>query len=367
MSTKRLESVDIWKGVTILSVLVIHTCFWSGRQYLPDWMRHVSLLLDVTVFFFISGFLLQSSISKIVIQRAGRQSYRLIVDFFLISLIVLLLAIVLYYILRLEDRVELNLQTAVFSGLKVDPSGSVWEVLQVYGGSIWFLRVYLMVLLVGSLLLASPLQRWLPVLPVLSFAAFLVIVEFPQLDKPFVLSDTRFLTFYLTIFLSGAFLKKYLQRISLKVLSIFWITLIAISLVIIIRDGGLPDLQAAKFPPSILYLLFSMHSIMIFCLLVVYESVHSFPSPHCRIRIFLSWCGRNSFRIFLWQGVAASIPYFFIPDMLKRQIPTTIIFLSVLIWNVSLSLLLTYGYNHIVPVIPIPWTWLSGKEKAIGE
>ena len=80
MSDQRLESVDIWKGVTILSVLVIHTCFYSGRLYLPDWTRRVTLLLDVPVFFFISGFLLQNNDAKTVFRLTCHQGVRLVFD-----------------------------------------------------------------------------------------------------------------------------------------------------------------------------------------------------------------------------------------------------------------------------------------------
>ena len=361
MNTKHLESVDVWKGVTILSVLVIHTCFWSGRLYLPDWTRRASLLLDVPVFFFISGFLLQSRVAKTVLQRTGRQAIRLVADYAVVTISVLVLAIALYFALQLESRVEFDLQAAVISALKLDPSGSVWEVLQVYGGSMWYLRVYFSVLLVGFLVLASPLQRALFVLPFISYAAFLLTTWFIQVDQSFLLTDTRHLTFYLAIFLAGAAFKKYQNNISLSALSIIWLILIAASLAIIFQGGGLPDLQAAKFPPSTLYLLFSLHSIMAFCLLVLYESKKSFAAPRYPLRDFTSWCGRHSYRIYLWQGVAASIPFFFIPPMLKRGIPTVVIFLVTLAWIVCVSLALTYGHNRLIPAIPIPRKLEDGK------
>jgi peptidoglycan/LPS O-acetylase OafA/YrhL len=361
MSEKRLESIDIWKGVTILSVLVIHTVFWSGRLYLPDWIRQISLLLDVPVFFFISGYLLQSSSAKTVVQRTGRQAIRLVADYGVVTLIVLVLAVALYFTLQLESRVELDLKTAIISALKFEPSGSVWEVLQVYGGSMWYLRVYLSVLLVGFLILASPLQRALLILPLFSYAAFLLTTYYSQLVLSFVLTDTRHLTFYLTLFLAGAVFKKYKNKFSLSGLIITWIILIFASLVIVFQNGGLPNLQEAKFPPSSLYLLFSLHSIMALCVLVLYESRSAFAKPRYRLRGFISWCGRHSFRIYLWQGVAASIPFFFIPTMLKRGIPTGVIFVVVLAWIFCVSLALTYGHNRLVSANTIPRKLEEGK------
>ena len=358
MSEKRLESIDLWKGITILSVLVIHTTFWSGRLYLPDWTRSLSLLLDVPVFFFISGYLLQSSEAKVIGQRSGRQLIRLVTDYAVISIIALTLAVVVFVVFRLEVHIEPNIRSAIMTTLKFHPtdstSESVWDIFQVFGGSMWYLRVYFSVLLLGILILASPLKRGLLFLPLISYAVFLLTTMYPLLVQPFLLTDTQYATFYLTLFLAGAVFKEYKNRLSMSGLSLTWAFLLVASLVSVVREGGLHDLQEAKFPPSSLYLLFSLHSILAFCLLVLFESKKPFMKPKYHLRSFFSWCGQQTYRIYLWQGVAASIPFFFIPYLLEKGIPTAAIFAIVLVWNIGASLALTYGYNRVVPVKIFP-------------
>ena len=348
MSDRRLESVDIWKGVTILSVLVIHTCFYSGRLYLPDWTRRVTLLLDVPVFFFISGFLLQNRVTKTVFRRTWHQGVRLVFDYLVISIAILFAGIILYHALNLESGVDHELAQAFTSLLKFDPVDSVWDVFPVYGGSMWYLRVYLGVLLVGSLILLSPLKRILYLVTIIVYGAFLVTVNFPQADIPFLLTDMRHLTFYLAIFLAGAAFDVYRKQISIGGLSMVWAVLILASLVVVFQTGGLPELQEAKFSPTSLYLLFSSHSILAFCMLLLYETRHAFVKPTHPLGIFTSWCGRHSYRIYLWQGMVASIPFLFVPALLERGVPPLVIFLISLTWTVSVSAAITYGHNWLM-------------------
>jgi len=350
MRKKRLETVDIWKGITILSVVLIHTVFWSGRLYLPDWTRQVVLLLDVTVFFFISGYLLRSRSSKTVVQRTGRQSLRLFIDYGIVTILGLGIAIALYYLLRLGHLVEFDLQAAIHSALKFDPSDSVWEVIQVYGGSMWYLRVYMAVLVVGLIILATPIQKGFFILPLVSFGGFLLIMSYPELVAPFLFTDTLFLSFYLTVFLAGAVFKRYKHKLTMRMLWIAWSMVLAVSLVVVLQEGGLPDLQSEKFPPTPIYLLFSLHSILAFCALLLYEQKSGFDKRGEQVRDFSAWFGRHSFRVYLWQGVAASIPYFFVPAMVEKGLPPVVIFLISLTWSLGLTLGLTYVYNRMLPI-----------------
>lgn len=133
----------------------------------------------------------------------------------------------------------------------------------------------------------------------------------------------------------------------------FWITwsvVFAASVVVMIQEGGLPDLQAEKFPPTLTYLLFSLHSILAFCALLLYERKSGFANRGVHMREFTVWFGRHSYRVYLWQGVAASIPYFFVPDMMEKGLPPAIIFLISLTWSISLTMGVTYGYNRMFPI-----------------
>lgn len=346
MRKKNLESIDLWKGIAILSVLNIHTVFWSGRLYLPDWTRSLALMLDVPVFIFISGFLLQNSRAKVVGKRILRQFGRLLTDYVVVAILALVLAVVLYAIFRFETDQEIH--AAVLSAVKLYPSESFYEIFQVLPGSMWYLHVYLSILPLGILILASPLKRWLVYLPFAVFGIFLLTTMNSSLDQPFLLTDTRHASFYLAIFLAGAAFKVAREKLSFSGLALIWGLFIIATLGVILWAGELPDLQEAKFPPSPLYLLFTIHSILPLCLLVLYEIRNSLPDFMQSVRAFLSWCGRHTFRIYLWQGVAASIPFLFVPPMLDAEIPPGLIFVFVLVWNILASLGLTYLHNRFL-------------------
>ena len=51
----RDQSLDFLRGLAALSIIFIHTAFWSGEAYVPQAVEALSLILDVPFFFFLSG------------------------------------------------------------------------------------------------------------------------------------------------------------------------------------------------------------------------------------------------------------------------------------------------------------------------
>ncbi|MBR2111996.1 MAG: hypothetical protein IJ950_03480, partial [Helicobacter sp.] len=54
-STYRNLEIDILRGICVISIIMIHTTFWSGGAYVPWPVQSLSLLIDVPAFFFIAG------------------------------------------------------------------------------------------------------------------------------------------------------------------------------------------------------------------------------------------------------------------------------------------------------------------------
>lgn len=52
---KRDLYIDFAKGFATLAIIFIHTVFWSGQFYVPTELRVLSLLIDVPLFFALSG------------------------------------------------------------------------------------------------------------------------------------------------------------------------------------------------------------------------------------------------------------------------------------------------------------------------
>lgn len=61
---KRDLYIDFAKGLATLSIIFIHTAFWSGQFYIPAEVRVFSLVFDVALFYALSGITSGSNIEK---------------------------------------------------------------------------------------------------------------------------------------------------------------------------------------------------------------------------------------------------------------------------------------------------------------
>ena len=56
--------IDFAKGLATLSIIFIHTAFWSGQFYIPAELRVFSLVFDVALFYALSGITSGANIEK---------------------------------------------------------------------------------------------------------------------------------------------------------------------------------------------------------------------------------------------------------------------------------------------------------------
>ena len=61
---KRDLYIDYAKGLATLSIIFIHTAFWSGQFYIKTEFRVLSLLFDVPLFYALSGLTSGGNIEK---------------------------------------------------------------------------------------------------------------------------------------------------------------------------------------------------------------------------------------------------------------------------------------------------------------
>ena len=79
---KRDLYIDFAKGLATLSIIFIHTAFWSGQLYLPSEVRTLSLLIDVPVFFALSGLTSGNNVEKTLCRLLKLQvTYMIFVTF----------------------------------------------------------------------------------------------------------------------------------------------------------------------------------------------------------------------------------------------------------------------------------------------
>ena len=134
MNNNRDQVIDLFKGFTILWIIHIHTVFWSGSLYLPDYQRELSLFIDVPIFFFLSGYLLFFGSLKDIFNRSFRQLKRLYLTYMILSLVVFLGCFLLRFLFgrslpafsaTLFDIIKLNVVFPEFRGFALN---------------LWFLR-----------------------------------------------------------------------------------------------------------------------------------------------------------------------------------------------------------------------------------
>ena len=54
----------------MLSVIHIHTVYWSLAPFTPDIVRHLAYLMDIPLFFFISGYLFKNTTFRVSVRTA---------------------------------------------------------------------------------------------------------------------------------------------------------------------------------------------------------------------------------------------------------------------------------------------------------
>ncbi|MEO7862860.1 MAG: hypothetical protein ABIU05_20970, partial [Nitrospirales bacterium] len=146
--TSRDSFIDLARGICVLSIVFIHTVFWSGSGYVPTYVASLSLLIDIPAFFFLSG-----------MACAGANKVTVISVIFRLSTAFGLLALVydvIFFNFHFKD---------VFLALTLSPPQL--KHLPVVTGSYWFVPVYVVVTLFGLVILNKIKRIYIPLLPVL--------------------------------------------------------------------------------------------------------------------------------------------------------------------------------------------------------
>lgn len=338
MLAKRDGFIDFSKGLLILWVIHIHTVFWSGMSYVTEPYRQLSLLIDVSAFFFISGYLTKPLDFVSSFRRAFKQFKDLYLNYLALSCLLLLPLSIIYF---LKDKATPNLLLAIISTIRVEPTGELWGDLYVYPGSMWYLAVYLSLLIISAFILSFFGSRKFRIAFLISCLFLFTVASSLDWKHGFLFTEDVYIYFYLFIYVLGVTFKLDEQYISTHHLKLFFLTNLTICLLIlfVVKDGTL-QLHLNKFPPKLIYLPYSLLIIQVFLLV---KRIWNYPaqSQHNSFLQFLEWCGKNSYFIYLLQGVVCSIPGFFIPILFKMGVPTIGVYVVSLAFNMTGTLLVT--------------------------
>lgn len=279
---ERNSYYDTVKGVVSLNILLIHTAFWSGNSYAPDWIRNVVLLIDVPVFFLISG------ACQHYVESYKKQIESLIRMYKKwIAFLLVYWAIVVF--LGGNITFKSMLLNLLFRG------GNESVTLPVVMGSIWFFPVYYVVVVIGSYVIHN-LKCQITSILILDLLLYGCCVFAYEFCNAFIIKQTIKLTFYLAVFLIGY----QTHEMAVDVKLFFFVELVSVVASAFYLLHFNSSMFSAKSPPVYGYAVYETVSIV----LILYAR------KYCPISKYLSIIGRNSLYFFFAQGISSSLLYY---------------------------------------------------------
>ncbi|TWP30314.1 acyltransferase [Apibacter muscae] len=308
--------IDLIKGIACIGVIFIHTSFWSGVSYVPDFFRSVSLLIDVPIFFLLSGLTTSINIKKNFIRLGKLQlSYM-----FFVTLIYFIHAIYTQKI----DVYKLLLWWVH------DYSDSF--PLPVVMGSMWYLKIYFFVAITAQLVLKFIAEKYyLPLLIIL-----FTLINFLTWIYRYESGDIDYVVFYLFIFMLGYYFKNKNFKITYLYFTIALVSSYFIIFYILGIDIYLDNID--KFPPNIIYLLYSLFSLT--AILYLKDKIVIHKSN------FLIYIGKNAIYYYFAQGISASIIFLFV-YLLRNILDWATLLPMMFITNLILAIIFAEGIKKL--------------------
>lgn len=282
---KRDCYIDFIRGLAALSVVYIHTCFWSGQSYIPEWWSNTALLFDVPVFFLLAGMLMGRSRNSLVPGAA----FKLSISFTLLIII--------------ADSIGGNLQlTNVISSIFLVKGKS--NTLVGVAGSYWFVSVFMFSLIFSEVFIRFYNRYILVIIAIL--LAFYPLAQLEILDVQ-SFAGIRSQACYVAFTLLGCWMttrkiaenkrKKFLFCTILSLISILFITISCI------KTGIKPtfNLQQNKFPVNVSYIGLSLVPLII---ISAFYSCRKRRLPKCICKI-----GTTAIWFYAGQCVGLSLLY----------------------------------------------------------
>lgn len=297
----RNNYIDCLRGIAAISIVFIHTCFWSGESYVPEFMQSLSLAIDVPFFFFLSGWASTyvNSFEKNIVSLLG--TYKKYVMFFPFYMMALL--VVGVFSGRFTGLTLSNLYANLFF-IRIENS-----TLPVVMSSMWFMPVYLTVVPIGCVVTKKLLSRDTP-LGGGGVTCLLVTglgLLYSYWTGSFFCLNSVTLFYLLFYFLGIACRDVCIKR--LKTVIIFSLADVGLMKLIGVYFGwDVSNMQGMKFPPNIIYLLYSLLWI---CVVLWGKSKLweiSADNVLCKI-------GRSAILFYFCQGISSSLLSFIVPKI----------------------------------------------------
>lgn len=344
---KRDLYIDFAKGFATLSVIFIHTVFWSGQFYVPAELRVLSLLIDVPLFYALSGLTSGGNIDKTFSRLIKLQiTYMIFVTFlFFLDYFFKVFGLGIFGLDWMKDFYGTFGSKYVPQNISTDPQWqnlgnwylhqySNADTFPVVMGSFWYLKVYYILTVFGVLILKF-FPRHINAFIILCFALTLIFNIFPQYYPS---GQVGYVAFYLGLFLIAHQLKG--KKLSSRSIVLLYSLLLIILLFLFWNFGKdfFMRMNKAKFPPKLLYIFWCSFSLV--GLFALYNRVKISKSN------FVTYIGKNAIFYYFAQGISSSLVYFLVVPLKEK---TEWWFLLILIFstNIILAIVIAEGLKKL--------------------
>ncbi|MCR5260525.1 MAG: acyltransferase [Candidatus Gastranaerophilales bacterium] len=267
--------IDTVRGLCVFAIIFVHTVFFSGEDYLPNFVRNIALFFDIPAFFFLTGCTI--SVHKSV--NPVKQMAKLLIVFFIVFFVLHLFSGSYYskvILPLLLHEINLNL-------------------FPVFSDAYWFVPVYIVGLLYAVIVI-NYLKRYFLLFLLLIVPVIYIVSWFYTYPFGYEVLGLKFqqVLFYFWLILLGFHLynKDSKQRL---LFGIFLVLSAVIGSVYL--DVFSLKLQLYKFPvvklPYFVISMFSVGLILIF----VREVKENFVSK----------IGENAIYYYASQGISSSL------------------------------------------------------------
>ena len=344
---KRDLYIDFAKGFATLAIIFIHTVFWSGQFYIPTEVRVLSLLIDVPLFYALSGFTSGGNIEKTF--------YRLLKLQITFMIFVTFLFFLDYFFKVFGLNIfGLDWMKSFYSnfGAKYVPQNITdvpqWQNLgnwhlhsytnadtfPVVMGSFWYLKVYFILTVFGVLILKF-FPKHINWFIGLCFGLTLIFNLLPQF---YPTGQVGYVAFYLGLFLLAHQFKG--KKIPSKIIPLLYGIFFLILAFLVWNYGKeyLLKMNKAKFPPKLLYIFWS--SLSLITLFVLYNRLKITKES------FITYIGKNAIFFYFAQGMSSSLVYFLVVP-LKDKMSWWILMIIIYLINIGLAVIIAQGLKKV--------------------
>lgn len=344
---KRDLYIDFAKGIATLSIIFIHTAFWSGQLYIPAEVRVLSLVFDVALFYALSGITSGSDIEKTFYRLLKLQiTYMIFVTLlFFLDYFFKVFGLAFFSMEWLQSFYKTFGSKYAATDISAVPQ---WENLgnwylheysnadtfPVVMGSFWYLKVYFILTVFGVLILKF-FPKHINWFIGLCVALTLIFNIFPEI---YPTGQVGYVAFYMTIFLAAHQMKG--KKIPEKIIPVLY-GIVALALVWMFFFYGneiFYKINRNKFPPKIPYIIWTLFSLV--TLFVFYNRLKITKES------FVTHIGRNAIFFYFAQGISSSLVYFLVAP-LKDSMPWWILMILIYIINILLAFIISGGLKKV--------------------